>query len=86
MDMSVRQLQRELQRLGLYRLKNHTDMDQVRRFIARQLQTSGELHGYRWMHHKLLHGGMNVCRENFRRLLLELDPEGVDLRKRRRSS
>ncbi|XP_038045246.1 uncharacterized protein LOC119719823 [Patiria miniata] len=83
-NLSVRQLQRELQRLELYRHKNQTDMAQVRRFIERQLQASGELHGYRWMHHKLLQAGMVASRETVRRTLLELDPDGVNLRKRRR--
>lgn len=83
-NLSVRQLQRELQRLELYRHKNQTDVGQVRRFIEKQLQESGELHGYRWMHLKVLQSGVIARRKTVREMLLELDPDGVNLRKRRR--
>lgn len=82
--LSVRTLQRHMQRLGLYRRKNQSALIDIVRFLQEQLQQSGQLHGYRFMHRKLVQDGFVVSRHVVRRLLLNLDPEGVALRKRRR--
>lgn len=48
------------------------------------MQRSGQLHGYRFMHHKLIQAGFIVSRNTVRHLLQDLDPEGVALWRRRR--
>ena len=52
--ISKRTLNRKLRDLGLYRRKNHTDELDVACFILQELQSSGCLHGYRWMHLKCI--------------------------------
>ena len=82
--VSVRQLQRDMQRLRLYRINNQTDAGQVGRFIERQRQKSRQLRGYRWIHLKLLQAGLVANKETARRIWVEFDPDGVGVPKRRR--
>ena len=53
-------------------------------FIEFQLRTSGQMHGYRWLHIKCLMYGFTVTRETVRQITRYLDPVGVDIRSRRR--
>ena len=48
--LALRHLKRLLRELGLFRRKNYRDIRDVVDFIHEQIQTSGKLHGYRWMH------------------------------------
>ena len=82
--VSLRQLQRILHNHGLFRHRNYTDIDEVVRYIAQQLNGSGKLHGYRWMYEKCTQEGLNVRKEHVRCLLAILDPRGVLDRNKRR--
>ena len=83
-EISKRHLNRKLRALGLFRRKNHTDIVDVATFIEGELQTSGQLHGYRWMHLRCIQNSISIDRETVRLLLGILDPEGVQQRARRR--
>lgn len=83
-NFSKSSLKRRLRRLNLYRRKNFTLFDEVRSFLESQLILSGRLHGYKWMHLKCLHSGINVKQETVRRLMNIIDPHGVSLRRKRK--
>lgn len=82
--ISNRTLERLLSKHRLWRRKNKTDEADVATFIQEQLQTSGQSHGYRWMHQKCWLNGIITDRETVRVILRLLDGEGVDLRSRNR--
>lgn len=82
--LSKRTLERILNKKQLWRRKNKTDVAEVAAFIQLQLQTSGQCHGYRWMHQKCWMNGIVTDRETVRVLLRLLDGEGVELRSRNR--
>ena len=82
--VSRRTLHRKLRGMGLFRRKHHTDIVEVACFLEEQVQKSGRLHGYRWMHFKCIQNGINTDRESVRLLLGLLDPEGVECRARKR--
>ena len=79
-----RQLKRIMKANGLQRRINTTPDNDIFDALRELLQESGQLHGYRWMHQRLLDAGMNTSKEFVRLVLLTLDPEGVSLRRRRR--
>ena len=83
-NVSGRTLQRILCRIGLHRRKNPSELRLVRNFVEAQLQKSGAFYGYHFMHCKLLQAGCIVSREIVRGLPHELEPEGVQLHKKRR--
>ena len=83
-DISLRHMKRLFNRYGLWRKKHFSDLSDVIEFIESKLQTSGCMHGYRWMHHKCLSNGLIVTRETVREILRELDPLGVEMRSHRR--
>lgn len=82
--ISNRHLKRILNSQGMYRRKHHTPLDEVVDYIESVLRTSGQLHGYRWIHLKCIRHGLNVDKETVRLVLQVLDPEGVEYRRRRR--
>ena len=84
MDISVRHLKRLLSFYGLYRRKNYSNLQWVMEFIAMELEASGQMHGSRWLHVKCRKNGLNVTREVVRLILKMLDPEGVEIRQRKR--
>ena len=73
-----------LRRLNLRRRKNSSDVVDVALFILEELECTGQLHGYRWMHLKCKQAGFNIPRDMVYELLKLLDPEGVSQRKRKR--
>ena len=73
-----------LSKYGLWRKTNFTDLSAIVDFIESQLRTSGQMHGYRWLHIKCLMYGFTVTRETVRQITRYLDPVGVDIRSRRR--
>lgn len=81
LHISVHHLRRQLARLGLYRRKHRSDPETVASFITTQLQGSGQLHGYRFMHERWRLAGLHVSRSLINQILSSLDPEGV-LRRR----
>lgn len=82
--LTERHLKRILRSCRLFRRKGYNDINEVITFITEQLKTSGQLHGYRWMHSKCQENGLHVKKEDVRLILNELDPRGVELRKARR--
>ena len=81
--LSLRHLKRLLRELGLFRRKNYSDIRDVVDFIHEQIQTSGKLHGYRWMQKTVfLHLHCQVG--DVRIILAVLDPEGNAQRRKRR--
>ena len=78
--LSLRTLERKLQRNQLWRRRNKTDEAEVASFISQQLQTSGQQHGYRWMHQKCWMAGLITDRETEHQLTRLLDRNGDDLR------
>ena len=77
-------LERVLHRNQLWRRRNKADIGEVADFIHRQLQSSGQQHGYRWMQQKCWMAGIITDRETVRLLLRQMDGGGVDLRARHR--
>ena len=78
--ISIRQLNRVLRRLGLFRRNNQVEPDTALRLIEDKLNGSDSCFGYRLMHHKLRSEGVNIDRESVRLSLKLLDPEGVNRR------
>ncbi|KAK9978814.1 hypothetical protein ABG768_020552 [Culter alburnus] len=83
-DVSERHLKRILSERGLSRRKNYSSLVDLVDFIRNQLQSSGQLHGYRWMYAKCWEKGLRVRKEDVRVALKELDPTGVSMRRARR--
>ncbi|CAG2247008.1 unnamed protein product [Mytilus edulis] len=82
--ISLCHLKRLLASFGLYRRKNYSDLLDVVMFIHEQVQESGQLNGYRWMHLKCLHSGLTVRKETVRLLMRALNPGGVNNRLKRK--
>ncbi|ELU09848.1 hypothetical protein CAPTEDRAFT_199575 [Capitella teleta] len=76
--MSERHLRRQLVNLNLRR--SYVAIDEAIEFIYHELQHSGRLHGYKWMHQKLKSANISVKKEDVRILLKFLDPEAVEFR------
>ena len=81
--VSKTHLKRLINSYGLFRRKFQTDLLDGALFIENELSSSGALHGYKWMHLKSRHSGLNISREDVRILMLLLDPHGVELRKKK---
>lgn len=84
LNISKRTLHRRLRSLNLYRRKNYTNHETLLSFLRDELNSSGQLHGYKWMHLRCLQAGFIVPQESIRIALNILDPQGVQLRKRNR--
>lgn len=82
--ISISTLKRKLKSAGLFRRKRHSDILDVASYILDQLNGSGALHGYRWMHLKCTQAGLRVPRDTVLGLMQLLDPEGIKSRQRRR--
>eukprot|EP00794_Sanderia_malayensis_P012516 gene12516-13800_t len=85
-SMSLSTLKRRLCDFGLSRRNNgQVNVDEVRQIIRQELNGSGHLLGYRSIWHSLrLEHHMHFPRRRVAEMIKELDPEGVQLRKRRR--
>ena len=83
--ISLRQLKRILQQLGLRRRGNLDSINEVITNVEAELRGSGRSAGYRAMHQRLIiKYGQRINRESVRLILKALDPEGVEDRSRRR--
>ena len=61
------------------------DQDEVRALIRKELDGAGCLGGYRSIWHSLrLAHGISISRHKVATLMKEIDPDGVEVRKRRR--
>lgn len=83
-EMSLSTLKRKLRTMKLYKKKHFSDFCTVIDFIQAQLKTFGQLCEYRWIHHRCIQNGIVVTQDTVRVMLQELDPEGVENRKRTR--
>ena len=82
--ISLRQLKRILQQLGLRRRGNLDSINEVIMNVESELRGSGRSAGYRAMHQRLIiKYGQRINRESVRLILKALDPEGVEDRSRR---
>ena len=83
--ISLRQLKRTLQQLGLRRRGNLDSINEVIMNVESELRGSGRSAGYRAMHQRLtIKYGQRINQESVRLILKALDPEGVEDRSRRR--
>ena len=83
--ISVRTLKRKLVELGLSRKRNIIDEEAITQLIRQEIQGAGTLAGYRTIWQALrLKYGVHVPRNLVARIVREIDPEGVELRKSRR--
>ncbi|KAB0795190.1 hypothetical protein PPYR_12029 [Photinus pyralis] len=82
--ISERHLRRKLHQLKLYRRKYYTNVDEVIAYITENVRNHGQLHGYRWMHLKCIQNGFVVSQEVVRSILHIVDPDGIEIRRRRR--
>lgn len=83
-NISHRTLKRILSKFNLYRRKDYSSLEDVTKFIEDKLNTSGQLHGYRWMHLRCLQNNLVVTQQVVRELLSVLDSEGVASRRKKR--
>ena len=80
-------LKRTLKKLNCFRRPlsgKRADFDEVKEVIGEELYDSGSILGYRRLWSHLNTSGVLVRREDVRLALLELDPQNVDKRRRRR--
>ncbi|XDV31298.1 hypothetical protein PO909_034017 [Leuciscus waleckii] len=82
--ITERHLKCILRSRSLFRRKGYSNIEDAIVFIQYQLQTIGQLHGYRWMHTKCKENGLHIRKEHVRFILCSLDPGGVECRKARR--
>lgn len=82
--ISVRTLKRICRRLGLFRRKNQSDLDEVLAFVQHEVMTNGQMQGYRWLHLRAVQRGFVVSQDTIRRIIKLVDPQGVELRRARR--
>lgn len=83
-QISVRHLKRILRKENLFRRKNQSNVLDVAAYIDSEIQMSGSLHGYRWMHLKCIQNKLVTTHETVRELLKVMDPEGCKIRSRKR--
>ncbi|XP_047246888.1 uncharacterized protein LOC124883696 isoform X1 [Girardinichthys multiradiatus] len=81
--ISVRTLKRICKRLGLFRRKNQSDLEEVMVFVQQEIMTSGQMQGYRWLHLCAVQCGIVVSQDTVRRIIKLVDPQGVELRRAR---
>jgi hypothetical protein len=82
--VSMRTLKRILKRLKLFRRVHYSDTVEVAMFLMDEVQKAGQFLGYKMMHLKCIQNGYVVTQETVRELLHIVDPEGIELRRRRR--
>ena len=84
-SISMSTLQRRLKSYGLSRYDTDVDQDEVKALIRKELNGAGCLGGYRSVWHSLrLKHGISISRLRVATFMRELDPDGVEERKRRR--
>lgn len=93
-EISISTLKRRLQDYGLRRRRRHQgdggdssqgNQDRLRHIISHEMSEAGELRGYRSIWHSLrLEHGINVPRALVAEIMRDIDPVGVQLRRRRK--
>ena len=82
--MCERTLRNRLNSSGLRRRESRFELTQVRQRIVQELNGPGCMGGYRSVWHTLRMEGLQVPRKVVADIVRELDPEGCELRKRKR--
>ncbi|CAI5669682.1 unnamed protein product [Oreochromis niloticus] len=82
--ISVRTLKRICKRLGLFRRKNQSNLEEVLAFVQQEIMTNGQMQGYRWLHLRAIQHGFVVSQDTVRCIIKLVDPQGVELRRARR--
>ena len=82
--LSIRSLRRILSSARLYRRKHNSDILEVAMFLMNEIEESGQLHGYKFMHLKCIQRGFVVNQNTVRLLLHIIDPVGIENRRRNR--
>ena len=67
----------------LYRKENSYNVNDVIEFIKTELNGSGSEIGYRQMHQRCIQGGLRVTKKTVATIIKELDPEWIELRRRK---
>ena len=84
-SISMSTLQRRLRSYGFSRRNIGVDNDEVKALIRKELDGAGCLGGYRSIWHSLrLTHSISISRHTVATLMREIDPDGVEVRKRRR--
>ena len=81
--VSLRTLHRLLRQQNLYRKGIQSPVPDIVSFIQHELQGSGSCIGYRAMQQRCIKNQLNVSRGLVAQIMKELDPVGVDARRRR---
>ena len=75
-----------MQSFNLARGRDAIDVDMIREAIRKEMDGSGCLFGYRSMWHSLKMGhGLTAPRDLVQRLMKEIDPDGCELRKKKKA-
>ncbi|KAK0134343.1 hypothetical protein N1851_005019 [Merluccius polli] len=82
--ISIRTLKRRCRKLGLFRRRSQTDINQVIAFVQEELRGNGQMQGYRWLHLRAVQRGLVVSQETVRQIIKALDPHGVEMRRAHR--
>ena len=82
--ITLRQLNRILRLLNLYRRHGKSPLNVVIKEVAKELKGPSSSYGYRQMHQQLRKNGLVVDKETTRLIIKSLDPEKVAERKRKR--
>ncbi len=82
--ISIRTLKRICKKRYLFRRKNQSNLEDIAAFLEGEMAGTGQLRGYRWMHHRAIQRGFVVSQETIRRLMKIVDADGVELRRAQR--
>ena len=75
-ELLLRQLHRNLRRLGMFRRKNSDDINKITTAIKREADKSCSGYGYRMIHKKLRQMGVTTNRETVRLIIKAVGPHG----------
>lgn len=78
--ISVRTLKRICKRLGLFRRKNQSNLEEVLAFVQQEIMINGQMQVYRWLHLRAIQHGFVVSQDTVRCIIKLVDPQGVELR------
>ena len=77
----LKTLKRNCRDLGLFRRKQHSNLDEVLAFVYQELQRNGQMQGYRWLHLRAMQLGFVVQQDTIRQIVKFLNPQIVGLRR-----
>ena len=83
-SLGVRHIKRLMSEFGLHRRNHHSSPEDIVDFIMKELESAGQQLGYRYMYKKCIQAGLRVTHELVAEAVCLVDPDGVELRKRRK--